>query len=153
MVQAIGAEMVKLDVTCRDWRDAIREAASPLIKSNAITPQYVDAMFRIMEQMGPYFVIVRGIALAHARPEEGVLKSGVSFARLLEPVKFGHEDNDPVWLVIVLAGSTNNSHIELLRQLARFLGDAEALEALRRAPDPGKAAGIINKAFEQIAGN
>ncbi len=44
-----------------------------------------------------HIVIAPGIALPHARPEDGVIDSTVAVVRLAEPVNFGNEDNDPVW--------------------------------------------------------
>jgi len=138
---------IRLNVEAADWREAIRQAAKPLLDSGAITPSYVSAMEKVMEDLGPYFVIVPGVALAHARPEGGVLRPALALARLAAPVAFGHADNDPVWLVIVLAGSSNESHLGLLQQVARFLGNDAALFALRRAAMPEEAAEVVNSAM------
>lgn len=136
---------IQLDIRARDWRDAIRLAAEPLVASGAITASYVAAMERVMEELGPYFVIAPGVALAHARPEEGALQPALGLSRLADPVQFGHQDNDPVWLVIVLAGSSNESHLGLLQQVARFLGDTVTLEGLRTVSTPDEAAALVNR--------
>lgn len=136
--------MIQLDVTAGDWREAIQTAADPLVTAGYIRESYVAAMERVMEEMGPYFVIVPGVALAHARPEGRVLRSAISLCRLAEPVVFGHADNDPVWLVLVLAGSSDDSHLGLLAKLAAFLGDPLALEAVRTAGSPGEVAAVLN---------
>ncbi|MGE5591389.1 MAG: PTS sugar transporter subunit IIA [Bacillota bacterium] len=143
----VPPEYVQLDVPAGDWREAIRRAAAPLVTGGAVTPSYVAAMERVMEEMGPYFVIVPGVALAHARPEEGALQPALALSRLSEPVNFGHEDNDPVWLVMVLAGSSDESHLGLLQQVARFLGDTAALERLRSAETPEEAAALANRSM------
>lgn len=144
----VSADRVRLDVAAADWREAIRQAAQPLLAAGVITPGYVQAMERTREELGPYFVIVPGVALAHARPEAGALSPAVSIARLARPVAFGHRDNDPVWLVVVLAGATDESHLELLRRLAQFLGDESALAAMRQAATTSDAAAALNGALQ-----
>ena len=134
------ARLIRLDVPAADWRQAIRAAAEPLLEAGYIEPSYVAAMEEVMAELGPYFVIVPGVALAHARPEGRVKRSGVSLCRLAAPVRFGHAENDPVWLVVVLAGSTDDSHLDLLSSLARFLGSEDALDKVRQAGSPGEAA-------------
>lgn len=126
-------EFVLLDVRADDWRHAIRLAAGPLVRASFVEESYIAAMEKVVGDFGPYFVLVPGVALAHARPEGHVRRSGLSFCRLAPPVFFGHEENDPVWLVIVLAGSTDESHLGLLSCLARFLGDSESLNKVRHA--------------------
>ena len=66
-------------------------------------------MIETVEKMGPYIVIAPGLALAHSRPSEAVLKTGLSWVRLSTPVKFGNKANDPVSLVIGLAGHDENA--------------------------------------------
>ena len=84
-------------------------------------PGYIDAMVQAVRDMGPYMVLAPGIALAHARPEDGMLKVGMSIINLAEPVEFGNEANDPVSLVISFGGIDQESHVEMLRTLALFL--------------------------------
>jgi mannitol/fructose-specific phosphotransferase system IIA component (Ntr-type) len=74
-----------------------------------------------VHDMGPYMVLAPGIALAHARPQDGMLRSGMSIINLAEPVEFGSEANDPVYLVISFGGVDNVSHLKMLRTLAMFL--------------------------------
>jgi len=46
-------------------------AGAFLVDTDAVFPSYVDAMVRAVEELGPYMVVAPGIALAHARPEDG----------------------------------------------------------------------------------
>ena len=77
------------------------------------TDAYTDQMIETVEKMGPYIVIAPGLALAHppARPRP-CSKTGLSWVRLSTPVKFGNKANDPVSLVIGLAGHDENEHID-----------------------------------------
>ena len=88
-------------------------------------PRFMDAMIRVATEFGPYIVIAPGIALPHARPEDGVIDSTVAVVRLATPVNFGNEDNDPVWLVVALAAKDKEGHIQGLSDLATVLGEAK----------------------------
>ena len=103
-----------LDVPATDWKDAIRLAGKGLVAAGFTTDAYTDQMIETVEKMGPYIVIAPGLALAHSRPSEAVLKTGLSWVRLSTPVKFGNKANDPVSLVIGLAGHDENEHMSAI---------------------------------------
>lgn len=111
------------------WQEAIRKAGGLLLDNGCVKQEYVDDMVNVVLEHGPYIVIAPGIALAHARPECGAHKIGVSVMTLKEPVNFGNPDNDPVKLVLGLAAVDNNSHIEVIKDMMKFLGD-ECLEVI-----------------------
>jgi PTS system ascorbate-specific IIA component len=95
----------------------------PLLKAGAIEAGYVDRCIDMVEEHGPYMVVAPGIALAHARPEDGVIKLCFSVATLNHPVRFYHPDNDPVDLVFAFGSPDDKQHVGLLSTLARALSD------------------------------
>src|SRR5574341_782958 len=116
-------DMIALQVRVADWRQAVRAGGELLVKAGKCEVRYVDAMVKAVEEMGPYMVLAPGLALAHARPEDGVKQVGMSIITLATPVEFGSESNDPVKLVISFGGVDNKSHIGMLQELAEFLMD------------------------------
>ncbi|MEV0602233.1 PTS sugar transporter subunit IIA [Streptomyces sp. NPDC050315] len=134
--ELIPAEAVRLDVTAADWRDAVRAAGDLMVATGTATGEYTTEMIENVEENGPYIVIALGFAFAHARPSPAVLKTGMSWVRLAEPVEFGHESNDPVSLVVALAARDSGAHTEAMAALARLLGDPETERALREAATP-----------------
>lgn len=118
-------------VTARNWRAAIRAACAPLVEAHAIEPDYADRCISNVDEHGAYIVVAPGIALAHARPEDGVRELCVSAVALARPVRFGHPDNDPVRLVIAFGSPDRCAHVGLLAVLARELstGLADRLAA------------------------
>jgi mannitol/fructose-specific phosphotransferase system IIA component (Ntr-type) len=84
---------------------------------------------------GPYIVIAPGIALAHGRPTDAVLEIGLSLVTLAQPVVFGNEANDPVRLVLGLCATDHSSHIDIMAELATFLGDADSVNSVLNAVD------------------
>lgn len=129
----IRPELVKIGVKAKDWQEAILAAGKLLVDANAVDDRFPPAMIRVAEEFGPYIVIAPGVALPHARPEDGVIKASIAIARLKEPVEFGNADNDPVFLLVALAAIDHEQHIQGLSQVANILGDDESLEKLRTA--------------------
>lgn len=143
----LAVEAICIGATAADWRAAVRLAGKALVASGATTSAYTDEMVATVEQLGPYIVIAPGIALAHSRPSPAVLRPGMSLVTLLQPVEFGHPENDPVRLVIGLAAVDEEGHITALSTLAEFLSDEQRREALIAAADAGEAARMV-RAFE-----
>lgn len=116
--------------------DAIRKAGTLLVQAGYATADYVDAMIRVYHELGSYIVLAPGLALPHARPESGVLKTGFSLITLKNPVRFGHPDNDPVRVVVAMAALDDTEHITALQKLADILSVPGNLEHIAAAKTP-----------------
>ncbi|OZG48793.1 PTS sugar transporter subunit IIA [Bombiscardovia coagulans] len=122
-----------LDVSVEDWKDAIKQAGDRLVASGFTTDAYTDQMIETVEKMGPYIVIAPGLALAHSRPSDAVLGTGLSWVRLKTPVNFGNKANDPVSLVIGLAGRDEQEHLQVMSAIAGSLTNKEKTAKLAEA--------------------
>jgi mannitol/fructose-specific phosphotransferase system IIA component (Ntr-type) len=129
----LSKETIALGLGVRDWQEAVREAGSLLVNSGGVEPRYVEAMVQMVQEIGPYIVIAPGVALPHARPEDGVKRPCMSLVTLSPPINFGNEHNDPVKLVFAFGTTDKKAHIDALAELARLLGDSTKLEGLERA--------------------
>ena len=107
---------VKVDT----WQNAIKEAGNLLVKTNDITYTYIEEMIKSVETLGPYIVIMPGLAIAHSAPSSSVKKNSISLITLDNPINFGSE-NDPVKIVLCLACVDKTSHINSLSKLANIL--------------------------------
>jgi len=124
---------IKVNVEASDWEEAVRKGGQLLVRNGSVEPRFVDAMIATVKEMGPYIVIVPGIALPHARPTDGVIKMGMSLIKLATPVNFGSEDNDPVSVVISLGAIDNHSHMKALSTLVNLFNNDEKIEILKNA--------------------
>lgn len=124
---------IELRFEAASVEEVVREAGRLLLAEGAIEPRFVDAMWRAYQDLGPYMVLAPGVALLHARPEDGVLRTSLGWLGLAPPVTFGHPDNDPVDLAITLAALDSTSHVEALAQLAALLGDEATMRSLLSA--------------------
>src|SRR5690606_24840595 len=136
-------DAIAVDAHATDWREAVRIAGDLLTSVGTTTAEYTDEMIATVEKLGPYIVLAPGIALAHSRPSPAVLRAGLSWVQLADPVEFGHEKNDPVWLVVALAALDHDGHIELMSSLAAVLGNTPLLAALRDADSPARVLDLL----------
>ena len=133
MVDTFDYDSLRLCIEAADCRDAIQKAADVLIDKGCITQGYVDEMNTAFDELGPYFVLAPGMAFAHSRPSPSVLHTALSLITLAEPVCFGSEANDPVFLICVIASTDARGHVEQLKRIAQFLADPKHVEMLKAA--------------------
>ena len=114
-------DVIQVNVDVKNWEEAVRAGGELLVNADKCRPEYVDAMVRTVRELGPYMVLAPGLALAHARPEDGTLAVGLSLITLAEPVEFGSKVNDPVKIVISFCAVDKEGHVEVLKALAEFL--------------------------------
>jgi len=103
--------------TTRD--EAIREAGNLLLKADAVTPAYVDAMVErersITTYMGSYLAIPHGTN----ESKETIKHSAVSLVRYVNPIDW---DGNEVRIVVGIAG-VNNEHLGILSKIAIIFSD------------------------------
>jgi len=144
LLDKIKVTDIQVKVQAEDWEDAIRKSSTILLKEDVIEPRYVEAMIQVVKDNGPYIVISKHIALAHAQSELGVKAQGLSFTTLEPPVSFGAKGMDPVKLVITLAATDQNAHIDLLGEVADILADESKVEQLFEASSSEQFLAVLN---------
>jgi len=128
-----GAILIKESVDTRSA--AIEIAGELLVQSGKAKHSYVASMLEAVERFGPYIVIAPGIALAHGKPSEDVIETGLSLLVLKQAIEFHHSQNDPVQLVFGLAATDHESHIETMANLAELLSDQDRVSTLLTSSD------------------
>lgn len=137
-------EAVKLDIQPKNAIEAIEISGKLLVNNGFATEDYIDAMIKNYTEIGPYIVVAPGIAIPHARPDQGALDTGLSLLRIKEPIQFGHEKNDPVQIICAITGIGDNGHLEILQKVASILGDSNKYEQILRAQNYNELSQIIN---------
>jgi ascorbate PTS system EIIA or EIIAB component len=127
-------ETVILRSQAPDWQSAVKTATELLLRAGAVEARYYDAILENVRANGPYFVIMPGIAMPHAGPEDGGLATGFSLVTLAEPVAFGHPLHDPVDIVLCIAAADRKAlSQEAIVELMTLLDCEGAVDRLRRA--------------------
>lgn len=141
----ITSDVISLNAECRNWEEVIKRGMSLLIDKNYVEKSYEEAVISNLKELGPYMVVAPGIVLSHAKPENGVKKLSMSLITLKNPVKFGSEFNDPVYLVITLAPKDNETHLRVLQQLMELLMQTEDLKVILKAKKKEQVLEIVSK--------
>jgi mannitol/fructose-specific phosphotransferase system IIA component (Ntr-type) len=142
---------IKLNVDAKDWEEAVRIGGEILVNNGFVEPRYIEAMVNTVKEIGPYIVIAPGIAMPHARPENGVKQVCMSLITLKNPVEFGNIDNDPVDTVICLGAVDNSTHLKALSDLMSLLKDNSKIENVQKATNIKKILDILMMIEEEKA--
>ena len=101
-------QSIRLGLSAQDWKEAVRLAIEPLEESGAVNKEYYPAIIESTEEYGPYYVLMPGMAMPHARPEAGVQRDAFSLITLTEPVTFS--DGKKVQVLLALAATSSDIH-------------------------------------------
>lgn len=117
-----------------DWKEAVCQSVVPLERDGFVTEAYKDAIIENVEKLGPYICIAPHIALPHARPEQGAIKSQIAVTLFRKEVDFDREDARAN-LFISLAAADSDSHLDVLMQISDILQDEERTANILQAKD------------------
>lgn len=127
-------ENVQIVESVTDWKDAIRISVQPLEQHGYVESRYKEEIISNVESMGPYIVLAPYIALPHARPEQGVKESQIAVTLLQNEVRFAG-DEKPVKLLIALAASDNNRHLDALMSISELLQNEDTVQKILNSKD------------------
>lgn len=105
-----------------NWQQAVDIAAEPLLRDESIELNYIEKMKENVNKYGNYMVLKDNFALMHARPEDGVNKTGFSLLKLKNSVDM---EGKNVKIFLVLSAVDKEKHIEALSDLTKILSDKE----------------------------
>ncbi len=134
-MELLNKENVKILECADDWRDAVRKSVMPLEEQGYVKTEYKEAIVSGIEKLGPYIVIAPHIALPHARPEQGVLKSQIAITLFRNDVTFENRDASAK-LFVALAAADSDSHLNALMKISEILQDEDKVERILQSENP-----------------
>lgn len=140
--ELLNQQTIQIKPEAGTWQEAIKMAAQPLLELGTIDEGYVNAMLESIAANGPYVVITPGVAIPHARPEQGVRSLSMSLLKLDKAVDFAPDK--PVHLIIVLAAVDSESHLRALIQLTNLLNEPANIEQMMQTTDKTKLMELIH---------
>ena len=146
LVESLMAEdMIRVQERASNWQQAVKIGINCLVDAGKVLWVYYDAVVQAVEKNGPYFVLMPGVALPHARPTDGVVKSGFSLITLKTPVNFGSPENDPVSVLLSFASSTAAVHTgKILTQAAVLFEEEKRVEKMANAQSADEIRDILH---------
>jgi len=133
LLESLTRDHIAVNINALSWEEAVECSGRLMVDTGLTQKYYIEAMINTIKSLGPYCVIAPGIAMPHARPEDGVIQTGFSLITLAQPVEFGNKANDPVDIVIGLAALDKKTHLTALKEIATYLSDDTFNHNLRAA--------------------
>ncbi|QWT17991.1 PTS sugar transporter subunit IIA [Collinsella sp. zg1085] len=130
IIDQLTRDVVHCQASAHTWQEAVRMAGHLLERVGACDASYTDAMIASVETFGPYMVLEEGIAMPHAQANNNVSKAGICVVTLATPVAFGHEEFDPVRVLIGICAPDPQAHLAGLGELAQMFEDEDAVNKL-----------------------
>ncbi|MCG8485778.1 MAG: PTS sugar transporter subunit IIA [Clostridia bacterium] len=149
IIDLLRAENIKLKVNVSLWKEAGKVAGRLLVETGKVEAQYVDAMLASVEKYGPYIVIAPGIALFHARPQDGVKDICMSLITVEDGINFDAGDKDPVKLVFAFGAIDNTSHLKALSDLMLIVKEDNIVEKIINTDSKEEVLTIIKNILSQ----
>ncbi|MCW6680094.1 BglG family transcription antiterminator [Aerococcaceae bacterium NML130460] len=137
-------DYIQFDSEVQSWQEAIERSAQPLSQKGHIQSSYIQAIIDRVNEYGPYIHIGKGVAIPHARPEDGVSKLGMSFLKLVNPVQLGGKPEHEVDVFITLAAIDNTTHLAALAELTQILSNKDKLDQLKSAQTTQEVLDLIH---------
>lgn len=136
-----------------DWKQAIRIASAPQLHYGYIMESYVRSMIQNVEKYGPYIVIAKDIAIAHAAPDDSCRRTSLGITRFLHPVDFHSPEFGTVQLVFSLAAPDGAEHMQLLQELVHGIDTPQKVTCLEECRTPDELYRIFLQNTEAENGN
>ncbi|MBN1498840.1 MAG: PTS sugar transporter subunit IIA [Spirochaetes bacterium] len=125
---------ISLQAEANSWQSAVKLGTDLLVEAGTVEPRYYDAIIESTLKLGPYYILAPGMAMPHARPEGGVIRTGYSLVTLKTPVAFGDVDNDPIDILITMAAKdTETQNKSAIVQVVSLLDSEERVQWLKTA--------------------
>lgn len=144
LVQLIEPHRICRKKRAADWRDAVRMGGNLLLADGCITEQYIEAMIENIDNLGDYIILCPGVAMPHAKPGDGGLKTGFSLLLLEEALSFGKGTDKKVQVLITLAAADYTTHTNALKDLMRLLEQPDFVPGLLAAKEETKIMALFS---------
>lgn len=127
------------------WKEAIALAAKPLVENGTVEEGYIAAMIGKVTEFGPFIDLGRGVAIPHARPEDGVHRVGMSMLSLEKPVYLLDDPSHEIRLLICIAAVDNQTHLRALSHLTAILRETSNIDQLVSSTTFGDIEGLLKE--------
>ena len=141
-------QVIRCHVHATDWRDAVIKAGALLEAAGKCDHTYTESMVSSIEKFGPYVVLEEGVAMPHAQSNGNVSEEGICILTLDEPVRFGHDEYDPVSVLIGICAPNPREHLDCLAELAKIFDDEDAIPKLAVCATPEDVIATMDSVFK-----
>jgi len=134
--------MVEVEVEAATWREAVQAVGQLLVKQGKVERSFVRSMEDTVDTLGPYMILLPGVAFFHGSPQSGVHEVCLSFVTFKEDVVFTEFDHQRIQCAFGFGAVDADSHMRMLSQIVALFQDEEFLYLAR---NHGSKAEIMKK--------
>lgn len=129
------------------WDEALQQTIELLQRDEIVSEQYLDAIRKVTEEIGPYYILTDELAMPHARPDEGVIdeNGGLSLLVCKSPVCFDAEHSS-VRAFIGLAAGNSEQHVLTISTLMNWLDADSSMDKLLAVSDEDSLVKLVQSA-------
>lgn len=128
-----------------DWKNAIKLGVDLLVKNNIATSELSNAIIDSTLKMGPYYILMPKVALAHTAPGEYNKKVGLSLILFKKPIKFSDNERHQVNLLFTLSAIDSDSHMNILVKFSELFSSDSILEQSLRCKSKEELVNIFGE--------
>lgn len=112
------------------WQEAAKAAGGVLVKENLIEEAYIESMIHVVEEFGPYMILIPKVCFFHGEPGETVRKPCLSLITLKNEVRFTEFANEPIKCAFAFGATDRDSHLEMIKNISKLLSDNEFIDLI-----------------------
>jgi PTS system nitrogen regulatory IIA component len=140
----ITPDTTLLDVSFTSKKKLFEHAADLFAQTQGLRASDIFTSLFERERLGST-ALGYGIAIPHGRIK-GLKDARGAFYRLKTPLEFDAPDNQPVSLcfILLVPQDANESHLQILGELAQLFGDANMRRRMQEADGPSDLIALLN---------
>lgn len=128
LLQYLQPSHIQVVPSQTNWKEALVLSCRPLLLSDSITQDYVDAILKEQTQQHHYMFLTDGLVLAHSKSEHGVKKVDAAMTVFNEPVTW--ENGKFVRVIVTIAAEDQTRHIRILNDILDVFSKKRSLEQI-----------------------
>lgn len=143
--EVLTNEMIRTDVLVKNWKGAVESVGDILVQNQKVEHGFIRSMIEVVEEFGPYMILVPEIAFFHGRPGPNVHEPCLGLITLSEPVYFAEFENQKISCAFGFGAVDNESHLKMLMDVTDLLQDEEFINLITKNGSKDDILRVINK--------
>ena len=145
-MEILKPENILLNMSFTSKEEAIEAVGNILLKEGYVSQKYVELMQERERLVSTY--VGNHVAAPHGinHSDSEIFHSGISVVQVPQGVSFEDEEDEKVYLLFGIAGK-NNTHIELLSNIAVFCSEEENVFKIKNAKTKEEILEFLKESF------
>ena len=123
----------------------IHKTGKLLLKENKIEPEFIESMIQVVEEFGPYMILLPKVCFFHGQPGENVNEPCLSLIVFKDSVYFDDFENQEIKCAFAFGAIDSDSHMQMLMKVAQLLQNEEFISLITNNGEKDKILEIIQK--------